>query len=115
MRSAVGRADHLSQLRRELVVVYRRSLHDAADHGAFFAATMGHTTEAGVFGASALGFLAPLPVSDDGEVLTEVEAMSGALAEPPDGEATPERSVVELGIGPGRAHPLAGELRPGRL
>lgn len=100
VRSAVGPADHLARLRRELVVLYRRAIHDAADHAAFFAATMGHTIEGASFGASVLGFLAPLPVGADGALLTDVGQLAAALAEPADGEVARERSMVDLGLGP---------------
>jgi hypothetical protein len=99
IRHAVGTADRLASFRRSAVTLYRRVLSDAADAGAFFAATLAQTVGDRPLTGSALAFLGLLPRGADGEPMTP-DDMVAVLASPGAGEVLGEGpDLIELPIG----------------
>lgn len=99
VKRAIGQADHLAKVRHEAVVLYRELLADAADRGAFLAATVSEIVDDTALAASLLAFVVPLPTGDDGTPIDSTDAMFSVLGEPTEDEQLIERSVVELGVG----------------
>jgi hypothetical protein len=99
IRQAVGSADSLAMYRRWAERAYRSMITEAAESGAFFAATYDEQVAGRPLSASVLVFIGRLPLDDRGSPLT-VEEMARILAEPGAGETTVEPpTVVELGMG----------------
>jgi len=99
IRTAVGTSDRLAQFRRSAVQLYRTMLSDAADAGAFFAATYSQTIEGRPLAASALAFLGRLPPGADDEPIT-IEEMITTLSEPGPGESVEELpATIDLEVG----------------
>jgi hypothetical protein len=67
------------QARRELTAVLRGAARDAADSGAIYAALMDTLVEDVALSASLLAVVGAAPLDDDGNVVTDVEALSALL------------------------------------
>jgi hypothetical protein len=99
VRAALGTSDALAQLRRSAVTLYRTTLADAAEAGAFFAATLSQIIEGRPLTASALAFLGQLPLNLEGDPMA-AEEMVPVLGNPGTGETLAEAPrLVELPIG----------------
>jgi len=69
----------LVQARRELTALLRGAARDAADSGAVYAALMDALVENVGLSASLLAVVGAAPVDDDGNIVTDVEALSTLL------------------------------------
>jgi hypothetical protein len=99
VRQAIGTADQLALYRRWAIAAYRRMVADAADAGAFFAATYAEEVAGHPLAASLLMFLGTLPEGPGGGQIT-LDQMMIDLGDPALGEETvdPPREV-ELSTG----------------
>jgi len=98
LRRRIGGGDSLAPQRRAAGVAYRSLLHDAAEAGAFFAASTGKEVGGLRLAASVLAFLVPLPLGADGQPIG-VDEMVTTLAEPEAEELREPPAVVELPVG----------------
>lgn len=98
MKVAVGGGDQLAAYRRQGALAYRKLLSDAADGGAFFAATYSTFIGDLPLAASVLAFLAPIPLGDDGHAV-EVADMAAQLSIPTDEDLQEPPALVDLPVG----------------
>jgi hypothetical protein len=99
VRRALGTAERLEPLRRDAARTYRRMLDDAAERGAFFAATVAMDLEAQPVAASVMAFLLPAPAGPDGSPTTDPDALLLPLTEPAEGETLLEVGLMDLPVG----------------
>lgn len=99
VRQAIGGADQLALYRRWAVAAYRRMVADAAEAGAFFAATYAEEVAGHPLAASLLMFWGTLPAGPGGTQIS-VDQMVVDLSDPALGEeAVDPPRVVELPTG----------------
>lgn len=100
VKSAIGGGDSMARYRREAALAFRSLVRDAADDGAFFAATLSTHIGGLPLAASVLAFLVPLPLGEDGHpVGVDEVAARLAVSTADEGDLHEPPTLVDLPVG----------------